>query len=162
MDYQVIDGFLEETVFDQYISTLIHFRDKIPMYYVPYVAAPTNNQSFYFVHDLYKHSLPTSNYFERLVSPLMENIRTLSLIRAKVNWYPKTPEVVEHASHKDLDIEHKVLVFYVNSNDGFTRLGDDIVVESVANRALIFDGSIHNSTTCSDQNLRCSINIDFI
>jgi hypothetical protein len=162
MDYQIIDDFLEESVFEQYLNTLILFRDKIPLYYVPYVASESNNSSFYFVHDLYKHSLPVSAYFDRLVLPLMENVRRLSLIRAKVNWYPKTPEVVEHAPHKDLDIEHKVLVFYVNTCNGFTRLGDDIVVESVENRALIFDGSIHNSATCSDKNLRCSINIDFI
>ena len=54
-------------------------------------------------------------------------------------------------------------IFFVNSNDGFTILDDDTMIESVENRILFFDSSkLHNSTNCTNEKVRVNINFNFI
>ena len=58
---------------------------------------------------------------------------------------------------------HKGFLFYVNTNNGFTILEDGTKVESIANRALFFDSSkSHKSTTCTDEDIRVNININYV
>ena len=84
------------------------------------------------------------------------------MIRAKVNLYTKTPQIIEHTMHKDFEFEHKGALFSLNSCDGYTLLEDGTKIDSVANRMLIFDASKnHASTTCTNQNVRMNINLNF-
>lgn len=166
MTYKVIDNFLPAEVFERYHRILLT-SGQIPMFYNAFVANESDNNTYYFTHLLYDKFRPTSDFYDLLAIPLFEKLEADHGLKApilsKINWYPNTSEIIEHGKHIDCPrMDHNVCVFYPNDCNGFTRLGDDIVVESVANRALIFDGGIHNSSTCTDADMRCSINIDFI
>ena len=166
MTYQIIDNFLPADVFERYQDILLSDSGVIPMFYSATVGDETDRDLYYFIHIFYDFFRPCSDFFDSLVIPLFQKLEAdhgfKAPLKAKVNWYPSTNEIIEHKKHVDWPQKHNVCVFYVNNCNGFTRLGDDIIVESVANRALIFDGGIHNSSTCTDANMRCSINIDFV
>ena len=54
-------------------------------------------------------------------------------------------------------------IFYVNTNDGLTVLDNEVEIDSVSNRLLVFDGStMHHSTTCTNQKRRVNINFNFM
>ena len=83
-------------------------------------------------------------------------------MRAKANMYLKTNKVIKHGLHVDRPFKHKGCIFYINTHNGFTVLEDGTEIKSVANRALFFDSSKkHSSTSCTDQNIRVNININY-
>ncbi len=56
----------------------------------------------------------------------------------------------------------KTSIFYVNTNNGYTKFEDGTIVESVANRMVIFPANIkHTGTTCSDEKRRVVINFNY-
>lgn len=160
MDYQVIDNFLTEEVFQRY-SVLA--TNEIPVFYQDGVGVEGKDSEYYFTHSFYNFHHKQSNFFDSLILPLLEKINLRALIRAQANFYPKTHKITEHEKHVDQPFDHRVLILYVNTCNGFTRLAKDTVVKSVANRAIIFDGNIyHNSTTCTDEKMRRIINVNFV
>ena len=97
-----------------------------------------------------------------IISPLLRLAKVEELIRAKVNYYPKTSEIVHHKDHTDWRFEHKGALFYLNDCDGLTVLEDGTEVESVANRLLLFDSSKpHHSTTTTNADRRLNINLNY-
>lgn len=90
----------------------------------------------------------------------MDQLDCKSLIRIKANLYPSTENIEYHDKHIDYDFEHRGAIFYLKTNNGYTIVEDDIKVESIANRILLFDPSKpHNSTTCTDD--KCRVNVNF-
>jgi len=163
-EYKVIDNFLPEDVFSE-MSREITSPGKFPLYYVDFIAfSKERNKFFYFEHPLFYRSRPTSDFYLPIVEPFLEGIGVNAIIRAKVNAYPKTESIEEHGKHVDFDnMPNDTAIFYINTNNGFTRLEDGTVVESVANRLLILDGAIyHNSSSCTDADLRFVLNLNFI
>lgn len=75
--------------------------------------------------------------------PIVEKLSIASLIRIKVNFYPRTEEMKIHAAHKDYPFDHNGALFYVNSCDGYTVLEDGTKIESIANRVLVFNGVLY-------------------
>ena len=97
-----------------------------------------------------------------MLSPLLRLTKVEELIRAKVNYYPKTSEIVHHKDHTDWRFEHKGALFYLNDCDGLTVLEDGTEVESIANRLLLFDSSKpHHSTTTTNADRRLNINVNY-
>ena len=97
-----------------------------------------------------------------LVLPLISKVSHEDLIRAKVNLYTKTPEHIITGFHIDQDEPHKVLLYSVNTNNGYTLFENGDKVPSVANQAVIFDGHLkHSSVTQTDENIRVTININY-
>jgi len=96
------------------------------------------------------------------IVPLLQAAKVKQLIRSKVNYYPKTPEIVHHKDHVDFVYKHKGALFYINDNDGLTVLEDGTEVESVANRLILFDTSRpHHSTTTTNADRRLNINFNY-
>ena len=103
----------------------------------------------------------TAPEFEHLV-PIIEKLNYKALIRIKANMYPSTENLLEHAPHQDFSFNNKSALYYVNSNNGYTQIGD-FKVESVKNRIVVFDESRdHYSTNCTDAQVRVSVNFNFL
>mgnify|MGYP003123061060 FL=1 len=114
----------------------------------------------YFTHVLYTANKPNSDLFQLYV-PLLEKLKVKSLIRMKINVYPRTEKLYHHASHADFPYKHTGCVFSLNTCDGGTQIGDKFI-PSIENQILIFDGSIeHNSTTCTNTQARFNVNINY-
>lgn len=161
--YKVLDDFLPQDMFNE-MAKFITSPGSFPLYYHDCIVSDSNRyKEFYFVHHLYYDSLPRSECYTPIVEPFIERLAIHSVIRAKVNAVLRTETIVEHDQHCDFDIPHNTVIFYLNSNDGFTRLEDGTKINSVANRILLLDGSVkHNSTSCTDQDLRFVLNLNFI
>jgi hypothetical protein len=97
------------------------------------------------------------------VLPILGVLGVESLIRIKINYYPRTPKIVHHKNHRDLDFKHKGAIFYLNESDGLTVLEDGTEIESVPNRLVLFDSSRpHHSTTTTNTNRRLNINFNYM
>lgn len=172
--YTVVDDFLSQEEHQQMYRILMHnaeeytsiqdLQDCVPMYYSQYVADESDTKgSGYFLNMMYHAPVPYNQYFDIICGPLLSKVDFKAVIRAKVNWFPRTPEVRQNGMHQDFTYPHHTLLYSVNTCDGYTTLECGTKIDSVANRALIFRGDLpHSSSTTSDKALRCNININFL
>jgi hypothetical protein len=159
MKYEIIDNFLPEQDFKKLKDTMM--SSDFEWYYNESVANEKSNDNFYFTHIFYKDYAPNSNRIF-LIEPIILKIKPQAIIRIKGNFYPKTEKIFEHNKHIDYNFKHKGFIFYINNNNGFTRLNDGTIIESVENRGLFFDAHIkHNSSTCTGQDGRININFNY-
>ena len=163
MDYEVIDNFLPQELFERYSFLL---GREMPMFYSDGVSSQSDDDEFYWYHSFFNQHQPSSQYYQDFTFPILAQINAKAIISSRANWFPRTHDIIEHGTHVDSSFPHRNVVFYINTNNGFTRLHDEsggsVVVNSVANRALLFDGLIrHNSTTCSDQKVRCTMAVNY-
>ena len=76
--------------------------------------------------------------------------------------YLKTNKIHEHGKHVDCEFNHNGFLFYLNTNNGFTRLKNGTKIDSIENRGLYFDaGEEHNSSTCTNMDRRLNINFNY-
>jgi|TARA_E500000318_G_scaffold98238_1_gene99391 hypothetical protein len=157
---KIIDNFLPKKQFKEIKETVTY---SLPWYYSRDVGIPKAGDLYYLMHMFYRENEVQSNFYHPVIKPLIDIIKPLSLIRAKGNLYPSTHKIYRHEEHVDYSHSHKGFLYYINTNNGFTILENGKKVESIANRALFFDSSkMHQSTTCTDQNIRINININYI
>tara|TARA_B100000424_G_C22560822_1_gene317465 strand:- start:24 stop:518 length:495 start_codon:yes stop_codon:yes gene_type:complete len=137
----------------------------IPMYFVDSVAYEneTDLGCYYHVHEVYEYPKGWLSDLGQTISPILKYIKAKSLVKIKINFYPRTEKIIKHGLHNDQSFKCKSALFFVNDNDGYTYLkNENMKVESKANRILHFNSYYkHHSTTCTDQNLRCTININY-
>ena len=99
------------------------------------------------------------------MTPLLYKGSIREVLRVQVNCFVKQPKPIFTGIHTDDERNHNVLLYSVNTNNGYTILdpnGKNIKVPSVANQALFFDGAIeHRAVTQTDTNVRFNININF-
>jgi hypothetical protein len=87
----------------------------------------------------------------------------LKLIRIKGNVYLNTKTKITHEKHVDYNYPHKGAIYYINTNNGKTILNDEVEIDSIENRLLIFNPSIpHSSTSTTDSKFRMNINFNYI
>ena len=117
-------------------------------------------------HEFYHHTGPVP-YCEgegmKLLEPLLNKIQPTALIRIKANSYPNTNTIHEHKMHTDMNYGY-TSIFYINTNDGYTKFDDGTVIESVQNRLLTFPNRTtppHCSSSCTDARVRYNININY-
>ena len=85
-----------------------------------------------------------------------------ALNRMKLNLYPRTDKIEVHEPHIDYDYDHKGCLFSFNTCDGYTKLEDGTKIQSVENRALLFNPStLHSSTSTTNAKARINININY-
>ena len=122
--------------------------------------------NYYFNHQVILNYKVQSDQWLPIFEPLISTIGISfdNVWRLKVNLYPRTQRRVHHAPHIDYRPNSglRTCLYYVNTNNGVTIFDGKKTVKSKKNRAILFDGSNkHHSTTPTDCNYRCSINIDY-
>jgi len=159
-DYKIVDNFLSPEKFGQLKNILE--SETFAWYLIKNVGGPYDTSDIYFIHTFFNGYAPQSNLFNTVFGIFRDKLEPKSIIRLRANLYPQKETLIEHEKHTDFGFSHKSMVFYVNTNDGFTRLADGTKVMSVENRALLFDaGSLHNSTNCTDQKSRMVLTINY-
>jgi len=147
-----------------------------PWFYRPVVDYEDDEDKFQFCHDFYFNQQPQSSSMNELL-PILDELRPLALVRIKANLLTRTPEIIENVFHYDISdyddgnrnlIYPKKLkqlttaIFYVNTNNGYTKFEDGSIIESVANRMVIFPTNMkHTGTSCSDEKTRVVINFNY-
>lgn len=162
MSLTVIDNFLPEDQWQNIHDSLL--GNQFPWFYNNSILAEpdaTKLYDFQFTHIFYNWYMPTGTH-STLLAPLIQKINPMSLIRIKANLGGRTPDLVEGGYHTDYDSDCTTAVYYVNSNNGYTKFESGEIVESVANRFVSFPSRLkHTGSTCTDNKVRCLINFNY-
>ena len=169
----IVDNFLSKEDFKKIVD--IVSGPDINWHYSYSVADGSKEEDdMYFIHMLYmglaempKDGVmpppPKNSDYYHFFEPLFAKLPNFKLLmRAKINLYGRTPEIVHHPDHVDMKQEHMGALFSLNTCDGGTIIGDE-KFDSVANRVLFFDPTQpHHSTSTTDVKRRVNININYL
>ena len=170
-DMEIIDNFLDQDKFDELQKLILPSGDQ-PGHFAWYYSDGIDHKlkegnKFQFVHMFYTNSAPNSSFCDNLAH-ILNKLKPKAIISIKANLLTRTPEIIQNAFHVDLgrtDMYVKYCttsIFYVNTNNGYTKFEDGTIVESVANRLVTFPANLmHTGTTCSDEKIRVVINFDY-
>ena len=170
-DIIILDDFLKEDEFKE-LQDLIVLNPDFPFFFQKSVnsfgdTCETTHWNWYQTHTIVNHDQISSDHYQKFLDLFIERFKQLNIYRAlmriKINMYPYSHVIHEHAKHKDYPWKHKGALFSLNTCDGFTRLYDGTKIPSVANRIMFFDASReHNSTTTTNTSARYNINFNFL
>ena len=164
---KIEDNFLDQKEFDK-LQTLM-MGEEFSWYYCQSVTSYEGDKDrFQFTHMFYDNKIPTSPFAEQL-NTILEIIKSVSLWRIKANLLTRTPKIIENQFHIDMNdmSEEKTKqwttsIFYMNTNNGYTKFEDGTKVESVANRMVSFPTNMkHTGTSCTDEKTRVVINFNY-
>jgi hypothetical protein len=118
--------------------------------------------NYQFTHIFYQNFLINSNQFE-LIKPIIKILNPSAIIKIKGNLLTKAEKIIEHGMHTDVKIENsKTAVYYVNTNNGYTKFKNGKKINSQANTLVIFNSNIeHTGTTCTDKDYRIILNFNY-
>ena len=118
---------------------------------------------FQFVHPFYDVAKPSINKFSSFLYPFLTKLNAKYIFRIKANLRPRTTTAVLSDFHTDMSLNQQTGIFYINTNNGYTKFKDDSTVLSVANRFLSFSGDLeHCGASSTDTNSRIVLNINYI
>jgi len=160
MSVKIQDNFLPKEIFNSIKNTMIGVD--FDWYYSNAITdEKLDRKEFQFVHMFYHLGKPRQSYV--VIEPLIQKIMPFSLVRAKANLLTVTNEIVTYDFHKDFLRDNlTTAVFYINTCNGYTLFKDGTKVESVENRLVSFDSSLeHTGTSCTDENIRVVINLNY-
>jgi hypothetical protein len=178
--YKIIDNFLSKEEHENILKIITCYS--FPWFLSSFVAKPEEKNDFfnsYMFHKFYDYREPKLNLgmnihynndplqpgseFMPLLNTLIDKIEYNELYRVKGNLYFWSENLNYHTQHIDYECsEIKGAVYYVNSNNGYTVLEDGTKIESISNRILFFDSSKpHNSTNCTNEKYRITINLNY-
>jgi len=121
-----------------------------------------NSKGIFFTHTFFNEYGVNSSYYKDIVIPFVEKLKIKKLLRAKLNLYTKTNKEITHGFHTDTEDDHMVALFYFNKNNGHTLFRKD-KVKPEDNKIVMFDGSLeHTSTSCTDEDYRITLNINYV
>ena len=156
-------------------ETVNGYTQQFPWFFnSPKVLGSDMDYNFQFVHNVIQNGKIDSPVTFEVLKPLLNKLKPKGLIRIKLNLTTKTSKIIKYPLHRDINVKYekdidqlkkdnyKVAIFYMNSNNGYTYFENKKKVKSVANRLLKFDNIMnHSGTTCTDENQRVVININY-
>ena len=163
---EVIDGFLSKE--DHEKMTMFFTSQNFPWFLGKKSYADADLQ---LCHMLYNCSanIYQSPYLEH-IAPILRQLKLVSISRIKVNCQLLRETPVKSDYHYDLVIGDNVepnvtnLIYYLNSNNGYTEFENGDIVESVANRVVKFPNTLKHrgvSQTDSDSRIVFNFNVCF-
>ena len=120
---------------------------------------------YQFVHEFCNVQRPFKSNYSNFLQPILTKLNALYIFRMKSNLRPRTHQIIHSAYHTDMDLNQQTAIFYLNTNNGYTKFKDNTLdnVPSVANRLVTFYGGLkHCGCSCTDQNTRIVLNINYI
>ena len=164
MKIEILDDFLPLSEFKLLYDFIM--GDYFPWYYSDGIYAVPEPRRFQHIHNFYSFGQGNdgkTSKFE-VITPLLQRLKIRSLIRVKANATFKTFLHESGGMHTDLSNvgPHKTAIYYVNTNNGYTKLRGHGKVKSVANRMLTFDSNLeHTGFTCTNEKRRVVINFNY-
>jgi hypothetical protein len=147
---------------DLYLAMKSMITDSNFSWYLQHGITYKYNKDIFFTHNFFTEYGINSSYYEDIVIPFVEKLKIKKLLRAKLNLYTKTNKEIIHGFHTDREDDHMVALFYFNKNNGHTLFRKD-KVKPEDNKIVMFDGSLeHTSTSCTDEDYRITLNINYV
>ena len=173
-DIQIIDNFLERNKFLALQENVIG-NNKMPWMLSNNVASRYNTgeeiceekYNYQLAHTLFDNAQPPSP-FAHILNDFLDVLDPMLLLRVKVNLNPSVDKFIDHGMHIDILPEELAQtcttgVFYLNTNNGYTKFQDGSKVDSVENRLVLFPAIMkHTGSTCTDEKYRAVLNVNYI
>ena len=163
---KIEDNFLKQEEFDK-IQKLMGEPSPFPWFYADRIVFEDDVDKFQFIHAFYDNHMPMSPFSNELDS-IINIIQPFSIVKIRAKLLTRTSEIVESTFHVDIPLLEENLkqwttsIFYINTNNGYTKFEDGTIVESVANRMLSFPANMkHCGTSCTDERRRIVINFNY-
>ena len=163
---KIKDNFLKQEEFDK-IQKLMGEPSPFPWFYADRIVFEDDVDKFQFIHAFYDNHMPMSPFSNELDS-IINIIQPFSIVKIRAKLLTRTPEIVESTFHVDIPLLEENLkqwttsIFYINTNNGYTKFEDGTIVESVANRMVTFPANMkHCGTSCTDERRRIVINFNY-
>jgi len=163
---KIEDNFLKQEEFEK-IQKLMGEPSPFPWFYADRIVFEDDVDKFQFIHAFYDNHMPMSPFSNELDS-IINIIQPFSIVKIRAKLLTRTPEIVESTFHVDIPLLEENLkqwttsIFYINTNNGYTKFEDGTIVESVANRMVIFPADMeHTGTSCTDEKTRVVINFNY-
>ena len=163
---KIENNFLKQEEFDK-IQKLMGEPSPFPWFYADRIVFEDDVDKFQFIHAFYDNHMPMSPFSNELDS-IINIIQPFSIVKIRAKLLTRTPEIVESTFHVDIPLLEENLkqwttsIFYINTNNGYTKFEDGTIVESVANRMLSFPANMkHCGTSCTDERRRIVINFNY-
>jgi hypothetical protein len=169
MSIAIYDNFLPTAAFNHLVSTLT--RHDFPWQEAAVLRDPPPDlpvaENRQLIHGFYlwsRQSKEESPWLPML-SPLLEAIgweHRYFKIKANKTW--RRPQPLQFGMHQDTQRPGaRTLVYYLNSNNGYTLFAQGSRVMSIANRLALFDARLwHSGVACTDTAERLLININLL
>ena len=174
----IVDNLLEEFDVLQIQSVMMKSvtvnNNVFPWYYddsVDYSEKRNELDTFQFTHLFWDPKRGCVTNFMNIVDFHLKKIKPIIAWRIKANLLSRTSEIIENSFHVDnaalKDSPEKLKqwttsIYYVNTNNGYTKFETGEIVESVENRMVTFPSNIqHTGTSCTDEKTRVVINFNY-
>ena len=171
MNIEIMDDFLPSHYNDYYKNLLSNDQSTISSPFSWYFVDELNEKkykgNFYFSNCCYDVAASINNLNEvPLYEPLLNKLGiTMSNVkRIKTNLYPLSGHRIHHETHIDYTPNRnlRTCLYYINDSNRLTIFDGKKRIKCKNNRAILFDGSMpHHSTTPTNVNYACSVNIDY-
>tara|TARA_B100000035_G_C20850149_1_gene487048 strand:+ start:114 stop:644 length:531 start_codon:yes stop_codon:yes gene_type:complete len=171
---EVIENFLKEEDFQQIEKFFLSPRSQ--WRFIDFVVSKQQDnqkKDGYFVHsfkDLNPSTFqerfvesPNINVLTKIIEEIKKKLNFRQILRIRSSLFPRREYQEPDAFHVDYQFDHKVCIFYINTNNGYTLFKSGEKIDSVANRLLIFDGLKEHSTVVqTDTPARYIINFNLL
>ena len=161
---KVIDDFLSPQDFK--LTQQYFLGSEFTWYYSDSIAKRKQGlDQFQFSHTFFNISKPSLTNYSPFLQPILTKLNAKYIFRIKANLRPRTTQGVLSEFHTDMDLNQQTAIFYLNTNNGYTKFQDESLddVPSVANRLVSFYGALkHCGCSATDCNNRVVLNINYI
>tara|TARA_B100000963_G_scaffold86366_1_gene74011 strand:+ start:95 stop:580 length:486 start_codon:yes stop_codon:yes gene_type:complete len=156
---EVIDNFLPSTIF--YNLQKIMMSSEFPWFYNDFILAPRNYEKDYqFTHQFVNSDTGYQDYYY-LIEPCVKQLRVSNIKRIKANLNTKT--IFHNSGGFHIDYPNMLTsIFYINTNNGWTKFKGGDKIKCVENRMVIFDSNIeHSGFSCTNQKRKIVVNFNY-
>lgn len=160
---QVIDDYLPEQQFLDIHNTML--SPNFPWYFANSVVSKDllcrEQYNYQFGHSFY-YNYGFQSEYTKIIIPILEKLNPSAILRIKGILLPREDKNIEHGYHIDNTCNSKVAIYYVNTNNGYTKFSEGPKVDSISNRIVIFNSNeYHTGATCTDEKVRVAINFNY-
>lgn len=162
MNYEIIDNFLPKSSFNAIKNTI--FNEEFPWLCKEIKADADSKLKKYinFDHIVYTQNVPVSPFFEEL-EILISRIDCKSLLNMSCNMHIGASEIIEKKIKPFYPFPNTQAILYLNNSDGYTIVEENIKIENIENRLLVFDGSKNYiETNCTNNTKKINIVFNYI
>jgi len=155
---KIINNFINEKKFKILKNKIFN------MYFPWYLQEGVNKEKdgyFQFTHVFITEEKLNSEYID-ILNLVTEKLKPKKIIRAKLNLLTKTKKIIEHGFHTDLNVNCNTGILYINSNNGYTKFKNNKIIRSEENKFVFFKSKVeHTGTSCTDENYRVVLNLNY-
>ena len=163
---EVVDNFLPEDLFldisDFFFSSnfIWYWNEFKTIKGMEYDDKLNELDDFQYIHPFYNYNKSISNVN---IDAFSDALNMKHIVKAKANSTIRMNSIIRYGFHTDVNLPGcKTAIFYMNTNDGFTEFKNGDIIESIANRMVIFDSSLeHTGTSCTNKKRRIVLNFNY-